>query len=205
MMHATDGSVGDYRDVRGFLRDLDTLMAKDGDAPETVQAVKRRLSDLIGRRPDFPRQVKAVSTDHYARHLLYRDPAERYEVIIMAWSPGQATPIHDHSGIWCVEGVLEGVIDVTRYDLRSMIGQDSAMMEQTEVIHAGLGQCGALIPPVEYHRISNPYERAAFTLHVYGGRMRTCRVFLERGDGTYSVECKELGTTTTAPALVASA
>lgn len=198
-----DGSAGDYREVRGFLRDLDVLVSKDGHAPETVQAVKRRLADLIGQRPDFPGQVKSVSADHYARHLLYRDPQERYEVIVMAWSPGQTTPIHDHSGIWCVEGVIEGVIDVTRYDLRAMIGKDAATMAQTEVIHAGLGQCGALIPPVEYHRISNPYERAAFTLHVYGGRMRTCRVFLDRGDGTYAVETKQLGTSTTTPALVA--
>jgi len=189
-----------YPEVRGFLRDLDGLVAGDGQAPETVLAVKQRLADLIACCPEFPTAVKSVSSDHYARHLLYRDPSERYEVIVMAWSPGQSTPIHDHSGIWCVEGVIEGVIDVTRYEMRQMIGE-TADMQRTEVIHAGLGQCGALIPPVEYHRISNPYPQAAFTMHVYGGRMRTCRVFLERGDGTFAVESKELGTTSASAAI----
>ncbi len=26
----------------------------------------------------------------------------------MTWGPGQGTPLHDHAGIWCVEGVVEG-------------------------------------------------------------------------------------------------
>ena len=35
----------------------------------------------------------------------------------MTWGPGQGTPLHDHAGMWCVEGVLEGRIEVARYDL----------------------------------------------------------------------------------------
>ena len=27
------------------------------------------------------------------------------------------TPVHDHGGLWCVEGVVEGQIAVTRYDV----------------------------------------------------------------------------------------
>jgi predicted metal-dependent enzyme (double-stranded beta helix superfamily) len=204
LSQTADSPSGNYREVRAFLRELDVLMTGDGRCAETVLAVKERLAALIKQCPALPAEVKEVSTDHYARHLLYRDAAERYEVIVMAWSPGQATPIHDHSGMWCVEGVIEGVIDVTRYDLTQMLDNLSARMQRTETIHAGLGQCGALIPPVEYHSISNPYEKPAFTLHVYGGRMRSCRVFIERGDGTYDVDQRELGTSSLRPALAAS-
>lgn len=204
MRKAPDTSAGAYREVRAFLRELDALVAGEPHGTDTVLAVKDRLAGLINKRPALPDAVKVTSNVHYARHLLYRDPADRYEVIVMAWAPGQATPVHDHSGIWCVEGVVEGVIDVTRYNLMRMVSEQSALMERTEVIHAGLGQCGALIPPVEYHSISNPYPEAAFTLHVYGGRMRTCRTFLENGDGTYGVEFKELCTTTPQPVLAAS-
>jgi predicted metal-dependent enzyme (double-stranded beta helix superfamily) len=119
----------------------------------------------------------------------------------MAWGPGQQTPVHDHSGIWCVEGVFEGVVDVTRYDLQELIGTNVARMRRTEVIHAGRGECGALIPPVEYHSISNPYDRPAYTVHVYGGRMRTCRVFRESGDDTYEIAVKDLAFTSSQAAL----
>jgi 3-mercaptopropionate dioxygenase len=195
-MQDTHERSGDrYAPVRAFVRDLGDLVERSGRTSDTVLAIKERLAELIRQRPELPAQVKTLGSDHYARHLLYGDPGGRFEVVVMAWSPGQETPIHDHSGMWCVEGVVQGVIDVTRYDLKEMIGDDEARMERTEVIHAGLGQCGALIPPVEYHRIANPYESAAFTIHVYGGRMRACRIFERRTGDTYGIAMKPLGFT----------
>ena len=189
-----------YAELRDFIQFMDALVSPRAAVDETVMAVKERLTELIRRRPSLPEAARALKTDGYARHLLYQDPAERYEMIVMAWSPGQSTPVHDHSGIWCVEGVLEGVIDVTRFDLTGMEGSRARML-QTEVIHAGLGQCGALIPPLEYHRIANPYERAAYSLHVYGGRMSSCRVFTPSGDGVYDVAVRPLGYSSPAQAL----
>ncbi|HEY3174602.1 MAG TPA: cysteine dioxygenase family protein [Candidatus Polarisedimenticolia bacterium] len=189
-----------YAPIRAFLRDMDEIVARGRRTSETALAVKERLAALIAQCPELPEQVLGLSSIHYARHLLYRDPAVRYEVVVMAWGPGQHTPIHDHSGIWCVEGVIEGTIDVTRYDVKDLTG-DSARVEPLEVIHAGLGQCGALIPPVEYHRITNATPRPAFTIHVYGGTMATCRIFTERADGRYAVSVRELDYSSATAAL----
>lgn len=183
-----------YEPVRAFLRDMGTLIAT-GRNKETVLAVKERLASLLGRSPEIPNRAKQILPDQYARHLLYRDPDGRFEVVVMAWGPGQQTPVHDHSGIWCVEGVISGKIDVTRYDISGEAGGSVVRMDTTDVIHAGRGECGALIPPVEYHRISNPYAQPAYTLHVYGGRMQTCRVFVERADGHWDVSTRALSFT----------
>lgn len=180
-----------YEPVRSFLRDMGSLVA-EGRKKETVLAVKNRLESLLGLCPEIPEQARQVLPDQYARHLLYRDPKGRFEVVVMAWGPGQQTPVHDHSGIWCVEGVLAGRIDVTRYDICGSAGADTVRMDTTDVIHAGRGECGALIPPLEYHRIANPYDQPAYTLHVYGGQMRSCRVFMERGDGCWDVSMRPL-------------
>ena len=187
--------------IRAFLADLETLVGRGEAIPKTVQDVKERLTSLLAQRPLLPDQVRRTSGNYYARHLLHQDPQGRFEVVVMTWSPGQQTPVHDHSGIWCVEGVCEGVVDVTRYNLLEMVRADVARMEPSEVIHAGLGQCGALIPPVEYHRISNPYADLALTLHVYGGRMRSCRVFLEAEGDLYKVSEKPLEFASTAAAV----
>ncbi|HET6373164.1 MAG TPA: cysteine dioxygenase family protein [Candidatus Polarisedimenticolia bacterium] len=187
--------------IRAFLADLETLVGRGEAIPKTVQDVKERLTSLLAQRPLLPDQVRRTSGNCYARHLLHQDPQGRFEVVVMTWSPGQQTPVHDHSGIWCVEGVCEGVVDVTRYNLLEMVRADVARMEPSEVIHAGLGQCGALIPPVEYHRISNPYADLALTLHVYGGRMRSCRVFLEAEGDLYKVSEKPLEFASTAAAV----
>ena len=44
----------------------------------------------------------------------------------MTWGPGQRTALHDHAGIWCVEGVMEGEMEVIRYELLEE-GADGAL------------------------------------------------------------------------------
>ena len=53
----------------------------------------------------------------YGRRLLHRDPACRYSIVVMTWDVGQGTPIHDHDGMWCVECVYAGKIQVASFDL----------------------------------------------------------------------------------------
>jgi predicted metal-dependent enzyme (double-stranded beta helix superfamily) len=184
-----------------FITDLDAICGGNDADCVKAEGVKARLSNLIASRPRLPEQSRRTSGTCYGRHLLYGDPEGRFEVVVMTWAPGQQTPVHDHAGIWCVEGVIEGVVDVTRYSLLEMTSAGTAHMEAIETLHAGLGQCGALIPPVEYHRISNPYEALALTVHVYGGRMRSCRVFQEADGGLYRVANKKLEYTTRLDAL----
>lgn len=182
--------------IRDFIADLGGICGGSGGDAVTAESVKKRLIGLIASRPAFPEQARRTSGSCYGRHLLHGDPQGRFEVVVMTWAPGMATPVHDHGGIWCVEGVIEGVVDVTRYNLIEMTATDTARMESIETLHAGLGQCGALIPPVEFHRISNPYEELALTVHVYGGRMSSCRVFEQVEDGLYHVASKKLEYTT---------
>jgi predicted metal-dependent enzyme (double-stranded beta helix superfamily) len=182
--------------IRSFVGHLGEAIDGGGHSAKTVRTVKERLSALIKQGPVLPDQVRRPVEGGYGRHLLYADPKGRFEIVVMTWSPGQETPVHDHSGIWCVEGVAEGIIDVTRFDMKESVDRDTVRMEEVGHIRAGLGQCGALIPPVEYHRIANPYEKLAITIHVYGGRMRRCRVFEDRGDRTYAIRTKHLSFST---------
>jgi predicted metal-dependent enzyme (double-stranded beta helix superfamily) len=183
-----------------FLSDLSRLVGSES-GPGVVHAVKDRLSRFLREKPHLPSACISTTRDVYARHLLYRDPGSRFEVVVMAWAPGQQTPVHDHSGIWCVEGVFTGVIDVTRYDITESLATDVVKMEQLEVIHAGLGECGALIPPVEYHRIANPYDTLAVTVHIYGGMMRSCRTFIPRDAESWNVALRELSFSSPDPAV----
>src|SRR3546814_11261878 len=65
----------------------------------------------------LPDEVFEPLDDHYARRELYRSPEHGYSVVAMTWAPGQATPIHDHCGLWCVEGVGDGDLEINPYAL----------------------------------------------------------------------------------------
>jgi predicted metal-dependent enzyme (double-stranded beta helix superfamily) len=113
----------------------------------------------------------------------------------MVWDRGQGTLLHDHAGMWCVEGVVCGRIRVTSY---SVCGGDPATgvvrFQQEDVVHAGPGEAGALIPPFEYHVLENAGDAPAVTLHVYGGEMTTCHVY-EPVAGGWRRRFKTLGYT----------
>ncbi len=95
----------------------------------------------------------------------------------MTWGPGQGTPIHDHCGMWCVEGVWSGALEVVQYE-RLADDDGHCRFQPVGSIQAGPGSAGSLIPPHEYHSIRNPSEDAlAVSLHIYSGNMTRCAVF----------------------------
>ncbi len=118
--------------------------------------------------------------DCYARRLLYQDPANRYTAVVMTWGPGQGTAVHDHGGLWCVEGVVEGEMSVTQYDVQAD-GEAFRVAAIGGPLTAGVGSAGRLIPPTDYHVLANARPtRPSVTLHVYGGNLDGCRVFTPR-------------------------
>ncbi|MGQ0518858.1 cysteine dioxygenase, partial [Bacillus sp. D-CC] len=58
----------------------------------------------------LPLEKQKANSAQYARHLLYEDPLNRFEVLALVWKDGQSTPLHDHDGTWGVEGVFTGKI-----------------------------------------------------------------------------------------------
>lgn len=140
---------------------------------------------------DLPERFHRNRPDTYARRLLHRDPAGRYSMVVMTWGPGQRTALHDHAGIWCVECVVDGHMEVAQFDLLSA-EPDGFRFVQRNRIDAGRGAAGCLIPPYEYHTLANVSEATSVTLHVYGGEMDHCHVFEPQADGTWKRIRKDL-------------
>lgn len=164
-----------------------------GDPHRTTAAVKRTLSDLIRTdRIRLPERYFEPLPDTYARRLLHRDESRGYSAIVMTWGPGQGTSLHDHDGIWCVEGVVSGEMEVIQYEMTDDAGGRYRFAPRGRV-HALAGASGALIPPFEYHILRNAFsDRTTVTLHVYGGEMTHCHLFEPNDDGTFRRVGKDL-------------
>ena len=160
-----------------------------GDSDAITQRIKQELQDAIrSRTVELPARFHRVLPTGYARRLLHRDDALGYTAVVMTWGPGQRTPLHDHAGIWCVEGVVEGRMDVTQFDLiddRSGAEGGGYRFEEKGCVQAAVGSAGCLIPPFDYHVLANALDVPSITLHVYGGEMTTCHVFEPAGAGRY--------------------
>lgn len=169
--------------VPAALRDALDAAVAPGSVEQIVPVVKERLEDLIREGSvELPEELCRPRPDTYARRLLYANDELGYSVLVMTWGPGQGTPLHDHAGLWCVEGVWRGRLEVVQYDLVEERDGRCRFVRQ-ESATAGVGSAGSLIPPYEYHTIANALDTPSVTLHVYGGEMDHCSVFLpEEGD-----------------------
>ncbi len=170
--------------VSELVRQLDDAMTPRDDAGR-CRNVKRILEQTFAAGTEFlDARFLAPNPERYARRLVHRDPQNRYTVLAMVWNVGQGTPLHDHAGMWCVECVYRGRIRVTSFTCHGGDPErDIVQFQKETVIHAGVGEAGALIPPFEYHVLENAGETPAITLHVYGGEMDHCHIFepLENG------------------------
>ena len=167
---------------------------KMGEVHAVTSHVKTALCDLIRAKDlEIPERYIRPLKDHYARRLLFRNDDLGYTAVVMTWRPGQKTCLHDHAGIWCVEGVVAGQMNVTRFDLVETVGDRFRFM-QVEEIKAGVGSSGALIPPYEYHVLANALpDDVSITLHIYGGDMDHCSIFEPQADGLWAKDLKRLG------------
>ncbi|RPE81457.1 cysteine dioxygenase family protein [Vulcaniibacterium tengchongense] len=173
---------------------LDEAVAA-GDGHAVTAALRGALCGMIRTRSvRLPDCVYAPIADHYARRELYRSPEHGYSVVAMTWGPGQGTPVHDHAGLWCVEGVWDGELEITQYELLEREGE-RFRFRAAGGMHAGPGSAGSLIPPHEYHTIRNASDDAvAVSLHIYQAPMECCSMYLPEEGEWFSRVAKTLRT-----------
>ncbi|WP_305804776.1 cysteine dioxygenase family protein [Stenotrophomonas sp. YIM B06876] len=154
-----------------------------GDSPQVTAALQQVLRQAMAdARIRLPGCVHQPVAGHYARRELYRSATHGYSIVAMTWGPGQATPLHDHAGLWCVEGVWSGALQVTRYELVERDGEHFRF-DARQGLLAGPGSAGSLIPPQEYHTLCNPgREQVAVSVHVYQAALERCTIFVPDPD-----------------------
>jgi predicted metal-dependent enzyme (double-stranded beta helix superfamily) len=169
--------------VEQLVRRLDDAV-RAGDVHAVTERVKRDLEAFGAEGVLLPEPFRRCRPDAYARRLLHRHPELAYTAVVMTWGPSQGTELHDHAGMWCVECVLEGELEVAQYEL---VGCEAGRFrfEKRQTQRAAVGSAGCLIPPFEYHTLRNARaDGPTITLHVYGGEMASCHVYRPaEGDG----------------------
>lgn len=172
---------------------LDDAVRGERDPERITRRVRDVLTELIhAGAVHLPEAVREPVPGSYARRLVCANPDLGYTALAMVWGVGQGTAVHDHAGLWCVEGVVEGRITVTQYELLERDGK-RCRFDRKEPGEAGVGSAGRLIPPHDYHTIQNALpDQPSITIHVYGGEMDHCFIYEPRENGWYEEIAKTL-------------
>lgn len=156
--------------------------------PESDHGIERLLKAAAQQ---WSGGVSLVSNpDGYTRTRAYRD--ENFELLLLNWAPGAASPIHDHGGQRCWMLVLSGklqVDDYARLDRGNVRGYAHIEAEESRVLEAG--GVDARAGRFDLHRVSATPDSEAVSLHVYAKPLRRYMIYddvlrrCETAFGTY--------------------
>ena len=114
----------------------------------------------------------------YTRTCAYFD--DRFELLLINWSRGAVSDIHDHGGQHCWLAVVDGTLEVENYDRLDdggRAGRAEIVRRESAILETG--QLDLRSAPFDIHRVANAGPSAAVSLHVYARPLRYFGVYDE--------------------------
>jgi cysteine dioxygenase len=110
----------------------------------------------------------------YTRNLIHRD--DTFELIALCWEPHTESPIHNHSGQLCWLSIQSGALRLENFNSLDGPGPSSniRLVPSGVVERAPTGVLDLQQGDNAIHRVSNPFEERAVSLHVYSRPFDDC-------------------------------
>lgn len=109
--------------------------------------------------------------ERYTRHLVYRE--ELFQILVLCWNPGQATPVHDHADQKCWMAIERGRLEIADFAWNRRAPLDELAREVVGDGELHVDQCACL------HKIDNcpRWDEPAVSIHVYSRPFDSCHVY----------------------------
>ena len=161
-----------------YVRTIEQVLDRRPSDKVIVREVSKATKQLCSDDRWLDERYRIGDPDGYTRHLLHKDPRNRFIVLSLVWQPGQTTPIHDHS-CWGVMGLVQNSLEEVCYErLDDGSRPDFCELEQSRGTDVSTGGVAYLLPPHdEIHRIGNTSSKPTISVHVYGRDLDEVNVF----------------------------
>lgn len=136
---------------------------------------KAKLFEILNKIDFEPTELcKYIHYDNnipYTRNLVATDN-ENYTLLLLCWSPGRESKIHDHPCQGCFVRTLSGQIKEWVYTVKP---DGEIALAREGVYKAGL--TSFMADDIGLHKIGNPHPtEGAMSLHLYVPPFRQCKV-----------------------------
>lgn len=130
--------------------------------------ITRLLGDYARGEDDW-RAFALFSDVGYTRNLVVRE--ERFELMLLCWSEGQESPIHNHEGQDCWMAVMEGRMEEQRFAMP--VPGASGPLPPRESLRFESGQVAFIRDEMGLHLV-RPAGGAGVTMHLYSAPYDEC-------------------------------
>ncbi len=159
-----------------YVAAVEALISDGKDTDALVRAIVPLKKRLLAGWNHVPENFSEGLGDvPYTRNLLHADADGRFTVMAIVWGGRCSTPVHDHES-WGVIGVLHEPVAVVNYKEPE---DENANLEPMPAVTLDPGAVATVVPPrsQNIHKMMNPADRPAVTIHTYGDPARLCRVY----------------------------
>ncbi|MDA1525521.1 cysteine dioxygenase family protein [Bacillus cereus] len=161
-----------------FIKAVTDLVNSNLLEDQIVCRIEKLLEKLLEKKTWLPLEKQKANSAQYARHLLYEDPLNHFEVLALVWKDGQSTPLHDHDGTWGVEGVFTGRIMVQNFIQTKQLENSLVYLTHTGNLYLGEGETDKVIPPADCHILEIAENESVVTIHIYGKRLEKFKIYV---------------------------
>lgn len=149
-------------------------------------AVRKEVSDYLSKATDW-KQFCKWSDKHYQRYLI--EHSDDYELLLLCWSPGQSSSIHDHPNSHCWLTSACGQVKEVQYKrVHVEKGKESLVIKTAETsVHRG--QTSYINDNIGLHAVQcDASSERAVTFHLYSPPLRYMKVY----DAKYTQDIEAL-------------
>ncbi|KAI0100564.1 RmlC-like cupin domain-containing protein [Nemania sp. FL0031] len=156
-MNAFKLLVNDIRDVLGPSSGLNS---EDVEVEDLTHLMERYVSNS----EEWKQYALSNANMPYTRNLVDEGNGKA-NLLVLVWTPGKSSPIHDHGNAHCLMKILHGNLTETRYDFPDG-DKEKSMEMKSERVH-GENAVAYMADELGLHRMSNHGSDYAVSLHLY--------------------------------------
>jgi len=163
-------------DLEGLVDAIEGELAVHGGFPKDKMKMVKIMERFTGDESEFEEYVHFDDDSKYTRNLVATD-GRTYALLVLCWTKGKGSPIHNHPGDGCWMSVLKGKIRETHYDAGKSDASGEAPLRKTkENLYEDSSssperrgvKCAYIDDTIALHKVENPSsDKGAISLHLY--------------------------------------
>jgi len=143
-----------------------------------IEEVKELMSSYKSRPQDLAKYSN-YDPFRYTRNLVDEGNG-KFNLIVLCWSEGQGSSIHDHANAHCFMKVMEGDLKETLFAWPES-GEEEKPLEVKNINNYKKDEVTYISDEIGLHRVENTsHSNVAASLHLYSPPFKACQTFDER-------------------------
>ncbi|KAI0132208.1 RmlC-like cupin domain-containing protein [Xylariales sp. AK1849] len=146
--------------LREALGESSGLTSDDVD----VDVLSDSMARYVSNDTEWSKYALSDASRGYTRNLVDEGNGKS-NLLVLVWTPGKGSPIHDHGNAHCLMKILRGSLTETRYDFPDS-DESKPMNTKSRTVH-GENAVAYMADELGLHRMANEGNDFAVSLHLY--------------------------------------